>query len=90
MWKELYVGEFWKQCCVRDEGYLALRCRPAGEGIKPPYAALAEDRCGERYGKGAPGGCQVGIRETVRSPGVVGVAGDVSLFKSGDIETGRS
>jgi len=31
---------------------LALRCRPVGEGIKPPYAALAEDRCGERYGKG--------------------------------------
>jgi hypothetical protein len=20
MWKELYVGEFWRQCCVRDEG----------------------------------------------------------------------
>ena len=71
---------------------MALRCRPAGEGIKPPYAALAEDRCGERYGKGAPGGCQVGIRETGRSPEavVVGVAVDVSLFKSGDIETGRS
>src|SRR5450756_1661722 len=26
---------------------------PAGGGFKPPYAALAEDRCRERYGKGA-------------------------------------
>jgi len=32
---------------------LALRCRPAGGGIKPPPAALAEDRRGERGGKGA-------------------------------------
>ena len=26
---------------------------PAGGGFKPPCAALAEDRRGERYGKGA-------------------------------------
>src|ERR1017187_5512763 len=26
---------------------------PAGGGFKPPCAALAEDRCRERYGKGA-------------------------------------
>jgi len=32
---------------------VALRSRPAGEGFKPPTAALAEDRCGERVGKGA-------------------------------------
>lgn len=30
---------------------LALRSRSAGRGSKPPRAALAEDRCGERRGK---------------------------------------
>lgn len=42
------------RCCARDEG-LALRSRPAGGGFKPPGAALAEDRRGERPGKGALG-----------------------------------
>jgi hypothetical protein len=32
---------------------VALRSRPAGGGFKPPPAALAEDRRGERGGKGA-------------------------------------
>jgi hypothetical protein len=40
------------RCCVRDGG-LALQRRPAGAGAKPPSAALAEDRRGEREGKGA-------------------------------------
>src|SRR3972149_9868115 len=40
------------RCCARDEG-LALRSRSAGGGSKPPRAALAEDRRGERRGKGA-------------------------------------
>jgi hypothetical protein len=40
------------RCCAGDEG-LALRCRPAGGDVKPPQAALAEDRRGERWGKGA-------------------------------------
>jgi len=31
---------------------LALRSRPTGGGSKPPHAALAEDRRGERWGKG--------------------------------------
>jgi hypothetical protein len=35
-------------CCVEDEGLVALRCRPSGGGIKPPHAALAGDRRGER------------------------------------------
>ena len=39
------------RCRVEDEG-LALRSRPAGGGSKPPHAALAEDRRGERCGKG--------------------------------------
>jgi len=30
-----------------------LRRRPVGGGVKPPRAALAEDRCGERRGKGS-------------------------------------
>src|SRR5215471_9022394 len=38
-------------CCTRDEGFVALRRRPAGGGVKPPHGALAEDcgaeRCGE-------------------------------------------
>jgi hypothetical protein len=60
---------------------LALRSRPVGGGFKPPRAALAEDRCGERRGKGVPGGCQVGIGKTVRKSRslLAGVAGDVSL-----------
>jgi hypothetical protein len=36
------------RCCVEDEGFVALRRRPAGGGAKPPHAALAEDRRGER------------------------------------------
>jgi len=36
------------RCCVEDEGFVALRRRPAGGGVKPPHAALAEDRRGER------------------------------------------
>jgi hypothetical protein len=32
---------------------LALRDRSMGDGLKPPPAALAEDRRGERGGKGA-------------------------------------
>jgi len=36
------------RCCVEDEGLLALRRRPSGGGVKPPHAALAEDRRGER------------------------------------------
>jgi len=54
------------RCCVEDEGFVALRRRPAGGGVKPPHAALAEDRRGERWGKGAPdasGGDQEGERE---------------------------
>ena len=35
------------RCCADDEG-LALRCRSAGSGIKPPHAALVDDRRGER------------------------------------------
>ncbi len=42
---------------------MALRSRPAVGGSKPPHAALADDRRGERWGKGA-GRCQVGTRKT--------------------------
>ena len=50
-----------RQCSMRDGGWLALRDRPVGDGLKPPHAALAEDRRGERCGKGvreASGGDQ--------------------------------
>jgi hypothetical protein len=53
------------RCCAGDEG-VALRRRPAGGGVKPPQAALAEDRRGERWGKGvvhASGGDREGERE---------------------------
>ena len=36
------------RCCMRDEGFVAPRSRPAGGGFKPPHAALAEDRRGFR------------------------------------------
>ncbi len=37
---------------------------PAGAGVKPPCAALAEDRRGERQGNGATRSRQAGIRKT--------------------------
>jgi len=37
-----------RQCRVGDECFLALRRRPAGGDVKPPHAALAEDRGRER------------------------------------------
>src|SRR6266508_2397978 len=67
------------RCCARDEG-VALRSRSAGGGSKPPRAALAEDRRGERRGK-AQVMRQVGIRKTVRSLEVE-IAVEVSLPKS--------
>src|ERR1039458_9693243 len=48
----IYVGGFvHRRCCAGDGGLLALQRRPSGEGPKPPRAALAEDRRGERSGK---------------------------------------
>src|SRR6266508_6005622 len=47
------VGEALGSDAVREMKELALRSRPAGGGFKPPPAALAEDRRGERGGKGA-------------------------------------
>ena len=41
-----------RQCSMRDGGLLAPRDRSMGDGHKPPRAALAEDRRGERCGKG--------------------------------------
>jgi len=52
---------------VREMKELALRSRPAGGGFKPPRAALAEDRRGERSRKRHPMRCQVGIRKTSAS-----------------------
>ena len=52
---------------------MALRSRPAGGGFKPPHAALAEDRRGERCGKGA-GEASGGDREGERKR----IADDVS------------
>jgi len=40
-----------RRCCAGDGGLLALQRRPSGDGAKPPCAALAEDRRGERSGK---------------------------------------
>ncbi len=34
-----------------DGGIVALRGLPAGAGLKPPRAALVEDRCREHRGK---------------------------------------
>jgi hypothetical protein len=42
-----------RQGSAGDGGLLALRDRSMGDGLKPPHAALAEDRRGERCGKGA-------------------------------------
>lgn len=64
---------------------VALRRRSSGRGVKPPTAALAEDRCRERVGKGArdaSGGDREGERKRI--------AVDVSKLVSGGIETGAS
>jgi hypothetical protein len=42
------VTRFLMWCYTRDGGLSALRSCPAGGGFKPPHAALAEDRRGER------------------------------------------
>ncbi len=34
------------RCCVEDEGFVALRRRPAGGGAKPPHAAFYAQTCG--------------------------------------------
>src|SRR3954452_19941273 len=47
---------------------VALRRRSSGRGVKPPTAALAEDRCRERVGKGAhdaSGGDREGERKRI-------------------------
>ncbi len=70
-------------CCVKDEGLLALRRRPSGGDVKPPQAALAEDRRGERWGKGAldaSGGDWEGERKQT--------AIELSKLVSDGIETG--
>ena len=54
------VDPFVVRCCVEDGGFVALRRRPAGGGVKPPRAALAEDRRGERRGKGGVRGVRCG------------------------------
>lgn len=62
---------------------VALRRRSSGRGVKPPTAALAEDRCRERVGKGArdaSGGDREGERKRI--------AAEVSKFVSGGIKTG--
>ena len=56
-----------EQCCVVDEGFVALRRRPAGGDVKPPHAALAEDRCGERLRKRRRESRQAGIRKASES-----------------------
>jgi hypothetical protein len=61
---------------------MALRSRPSGGGFKPPHAALAEDRRGERCGKGARWGCQVGTRK-MSEPEPLWTC----RYKRGDIET---
>jgi hypothetical protein len=55
------------RCCVGDGGVVALRRRPVGGGVKPPRAALAEDRRGERRGKGSVRAVRCGTRKTNES-----------------------
>src|ERR1700741_4561054 len=65
------------RCCMRDEGFVAPRSRPAGGGFKPPHAALAEDRRGERCGKGAHDASGGDRKDGAQSP-ILGIAVDVS------------
>jgi len=63
-----------------DGGLLALRSRPAGEGFKPPSAALAEDCCGERDGKGAQDASGGDQEDVALNAPVAGLAVDASLL----------
>src|SRR6266487_349384 len=79
---EADVGDLARCGVVQEMKVVALWRRPAGGGVKPPRAALAEDRRGERRGKGArdaSGGDREGERERT--------ADDVSRSRD-DIETG--
>src|SRR5438034_2776581 len=76
--KEIYVGRSSGSGAVWKMRVLALRSRPAGGGFKPPPAALAEDRRGERGGKGARD-ASGGDQEDGAQPLAGGVAVDVSL-----------
>ena len=60
---------------VQKMKVLALRSHPAEGGFKPPPAALAEDRRGERGGKGARVRVSGGDREDERKR----IAAEVSL-----------
>jgi hypothetical protein len=55
------------RCCAEDGGLVALRRPPAVGGVKPPRAALAEDRRGERRGKGSVRAVRWGFRKTNES-----------------------
>jgi hypothetical protein len=76
-------------------GLLALQRRPSGAGAKPPDAALAEDRRGERSGKGAldaSGGDQEDVPEALGSGfpgGACAVEASLAQFevasKAGDL-----
>ena len=59
--EESYVGRrLLMCCCAGDEGFVALRRRSSGNGVKPPHGALAEDCCAERWGKGVVRGVRWG------------------------------
>ncbi|MDT5186630.1 MAG: hypothetical protein QOI29_4788, partial [Mycobacterium sp.] len=58
---------------------MALRSRPAVGGFKPPHAALAEDRRGERCGKGVRD-ASGGDRKDGAQSSISGIAADVSLL----------
>src|SRR5712692_8535314 len=76
------------RCCAGDEGFLALRRRPAGGGVKPPQAALAEDRRGERWGKGA-GHASGGDREGERERTADDVPKQADDIKTGAVKWAR-
>ena len=62
---------------------MALRSRSAGRGFKLPPAALAEDRRGERGGKGVARDVRWDQEDERKR-----IADDVSLLILGDIRTG--
>ena len=73
------------RCCAGDEG-LAPRRRSAGGGVKLPQAALAEDRRGERWGKGARD-ASGGVREGERKRTVVEASKQIRWHRNrGDAE----
>ena len=89
-WKGvLFVDRAFGHGAVQEMKVWPFAAARAVGGGKPPHAALAEDRRGERCGKGARD-ASGGDREDGAQSSFSGIAGDVSLLNKVASKPGRS